>query len=132
MEIVIDASAVLAVVLNEPTKAALVQLTSGADIVAPGSLPWEIGNALAAMLKRKRLDVATARNAYQSFDQIPIRLVTVDREAAIGVAAKHDMYAYDAYMLECAATRRAPLLTLDRGLIHAAKAAGVQHLEVKE
>ena len=40
------------------------------------------------------------------------------------------MYAYDAYFLDCAARRAAPLLTLDRGLKRAAKAAGITLLEV--
>jgi uncharacterized protein with PIN domain len=43
MELVIDTSVVLAVVANEPEKAELVRLTAGADLIAPASIPWEIG-----------------------------------------------------------------------------------------
>jgi predicted nucleic acid-binding protein len=40
------------------------------------------------------------------------------------------IYAYDAYMIACAQKYRCPLLTLDKGLIRAAKEAGVEVLEV--
>ena len=130
MEIIIDTSAVLAVVLNEPQKAALVELTTGAELVAPASLPWEVGNAFSAMLKRGRITLPDARRALSVYELIPIRFLDVDLEAALSLAARHNTYAYDAYMLACAEARRSPLLTLDSGLIHAAKNAGIDFLEV--
>jgi predicted nucleic acid-binding protein len=99
-------------------------------VVDPGSLPWEVGNAFSAMFKRGRITVEHARRAVRLYEQIPIKLLEVDVDAAVALAAKHDVYAYDAFMLICAQVRRAPLLTLDGGLVHAAKAAGLDLVEV--
>jgi predicted nucleic acid-binding protein len=131
MEFVIDTSAVLAVVMNEPEKPALVAATAGAELVAPGSLPWEIGNALSAMFKRRRITVEGARGVVRAYEQVPIKLLQIDVDAAVSLAAKHNIYAYDAYMLICAQVRGSPLLTLDSGLVHAAKAVGVDLVEVR-
>ena len=69
MALVVDTSVILAVVLNEPTKAVLIRLTTGADLIAPLSLHWEIGNALSAMLKRKRITEAEAQQALVKIPQ---------------------------------------------------------------
>src|SRR5687767_203550 len=108
MEFVIDTSAVLAVVMNEPEKPALVAATAGAELVAPGSLPWEIGNALSAMFKRRRISVEGARGVVRAYEQVPIKLLQIDVDAAVSLAAKHNIYAYDAYMLICAQVRGSP------------------------
>ncbi|MFU8848467.1 MAG: hypothetical protein ACNA77_07095 [Opitutales bacterium] len=55
-KIVVDASVVLAVILDEPEKPALVAETVGATLLAPGCLSREVGNAFSAILKRKRMD----------------------------------------------------------------------------
>ncbi|HEX8321141.1 type II toxin-antitoxin system VapC family toxin [Longimicrobium sp.] len=132
MQLVIDTSAIIAVITNEAQKEALVQATAGAELVAPASVPWEIGNAFSAMLKRKRIDLAQATLAMAAFRQIPIRFMNIDLDAALAVAARYDVYAYDAYMIACAREQGCPLLTLDRGLVHAAKQANVTVAEVPQ
>lgn len=130
MQLVIDTSAIIAVITNEAQKEALIQATAGAELVAPASVPWEIGNAFSAMLKRKRIDLAQATLAIAAFRQIPIRFLNIDLDSALAVAAQFDLYAYDAYMITCAREQGCPLLTLDRGLIHAAKQANVTVAEI--
>ncbi|HEY0037571.1 MAG TPA: type II toxin-antitoxin system VapC family toxin, partial [Longimicrobium sp.] len=110
MQLVIDTSAIIAVITNEAQKEALVQATAGAELVAPASVPWEIGNAFSAMLKRKRIDLAQATLAIAAFRLIPIRFINVDLDAALAVAARYDVYAYDAYMIACAREQGCPLL----------------------
>jgi len=129
-EIVIDASAIIAVIANEPERAALVGLTEGADLLAPLSIPWEIGNAFSAMLKRRRISVEQAVQAIEIYHTIPIRFVEVELEEAIQLADRLNIYAYDAYLLRCAARYRAPLLSLDRDLLTTATALGLPVLEV--
>ena len=53
--IVIDTSAILAVLLDEPEKEAVVEQTMGTVLSAPASLRWEVGNAATAGVKRRRL-----------------------------------------------------------------------------
>jgi uncharacterized protein with PIN domain len=42
MDLVVDTSAIIAVVANEPEKAALVANTRGANLFTPRALHWEI------------------------------------------------------------------------------------------
>ncbi|GMV92512.1 MAG: twitching motility protein PilT [Candidatus Hydrogenedentota bacterium] len=131
MQIVIDPSAILAVLLHEPERDSIVAATEGAILVAPASLPWEIGNALVAGLRRNRLRLNDVEMAWASYDRILVRLVEIDMAIALRVAAEHHLYAYDAYILETAKSRRLPLLTLDNALAEAATDAGVSLLEIK-
>ncbi len=60
MNYVVDTSAVLAVVINESTRDRLIEVTREADLLAPASLHWEIGNAFSAMFKQRRVTVEQA------------------------------------------------------------------------
>lgn len=130
MNLVVDTSVLIAVLVSEPERDRIVELTAGADLIAPGSVHWEVGNALAAMLKRKRITAEQAVAVLRAYDQIPIRFVDLDLPAALEVAAEYDLYAYDAYVIQCAVTNRCALISLDRGLLHAAKRAHVKTVEV--
>jgi predicted nucleic acid-binding protein len=130
MLVVIDTSAIVAVVVSEPQRGVLIRATQGADLVAPGSVHWEVGNAMSALLKRRRATLQQVRRALAAHAEIPLRLVEVDLAVALEVAAKHGLYAYDAYLITCALSQKAPLLTLDDGLARAATTAGVQRVEV--
>ena len=131
MKIVIDTSALVAVLLSEPERPALVRATQRADLLAPGSVHWEIGNALTALLRRRRLTLPQAHKALESYAQIPIRFVDIDLGVALQIASEHGLYAYDAYLIECSLAHRSPLLTLDKGLERAALAAGVEAVQVE-
>ncbi len=130
MNIVVDTSVVIAVIANEPEKKVLIESTAGADLIAPSSLHWEIGNAFSAMLKRKRITIKEAWQAIEAYQKIPIRLVDVDLSTALELANRFDIYAYDAYLIACALSRKISLLTLDRGFSHTAKLAGVKVMEI--
>ena len=127
--VVIDTSALLAVLLEEPERPALIAATTGAVLFAPSSLPWEVGNALVGATRRHRLALAEAQRAWVGYEAIPLRLVDVDIGRAIATATDLGMYAYDAYFLELARYRGLPLLTLDKKLAAAAKASGLGLVE---
>lgn len=130
MEIIIDTSALLAVLVNEPHKPALVRLTQGAELIAPQSVHWEIGNALSAMFKRGRISLEQAHVCLKSYQLIPVRFAEVTLEGAVEVAHRHSIYAYDAYLIVCAQQCGGPLLTLDAGLRQVALKEGLSVLEV--
>ncbi|MFN8497258.1 MAG: type II toxin-antitoxin system VapC family toxin [Anaerolineae bacterium] len=130
MNLVIDTSVLIAVILTEPTKESLVAQTVGTTLLAPLSVHWEIGNALSAMLKRKRINVSQARLALAAYEQIPIRFVDVGLEQAVALSAQLDIYAYDAYILAAALNQNCPVLSLDHGLLYAARRVGVTVVEV--
>ena len=130
MDIVIDASAILAVIVDEPERDRLVEMTAGHNLVGPGSIPWEIGNAFSSMLKQHRLSLKDAKQGLAIFQSVPIRYLAVDLENAISIAHASNLYAYDAYFLDCASRHAAPLLTLDQPLKRAADKIGIHVLEV--
>ncbi|MDA0989667.1 MAG: type II toxin-antitoxin system VapC family toxin [Verrucomicrobia bacterium] len=130
MDIVIDASAIRAVIVDEPERERVVELTMGHNLVGPGSLPWEIGNAFSAMLKQERVSLKQAKRGLDIFQSVPLRYLAVDLDNAVSIAHAHNLYAYDACFLDCAARHAAPLLTLDRSLKRAAAKVGINTLEV--
>ncbi len=125
MNFVVDTSIIIAVIANEPEKPAIIAHTHGAELFAPSSLRWEVGNAFSAMLKRNRITLEQARAAAQIYEQIPLHVIDVDLSQALELAGRLNIYAYDAYVIACALNQSCPLLTLDGGLSYAAKAAGV-------
>ncbi len=131
MDIVVDTSVIIAVITDEAQKPRLVELTAAARLLAPLSVHWEIGNAFSAMLKRKRITAAQAQAAVAVYRIIPIRFVDVSLADALALAERLGIYAYDAYLIMCALDQKCPLLSLDGGLIYAARQAGAQVLEVK-
>jgi predicted nucleic acid-binding protein len=129
MDILADTNVFLAVSLNEPERGRIIQLTTDASVTAPEILPYEIGNALSAMVKRKKLTQAEALLAEKAASLIPVRLVSVDIHASLQIATEHNIYAYDAYFLHCARTYSLPLLTLDKRMKQVAIDIGIQVLE---
>lgn len=132
MDVVVDTSVVLAVVINEPEKETLVELTTGADLIVPHSVHWEIGNAFSAMLRRGRIATEQALEAIRLYRQIPLRFVEVGLEESLKLADAVGIYAYDAYLIRCALRYQAPLISLDRKLVRAAKEMKARVIEVVE
>ena len=130
MEIVVDASALIAVIVNEAQKPLLIEMTRAAGLIAPASIHWEIGNAFSAMLKRRHITLEQALQAIEIYQDIPVRYVEVELTEAVELAAELNIYAYAAYLLRCAEKYRAPLLTLDEQLVRAARQKGISVLEV--
>ncbi|QHS11342.1 type II toxin-antitoxin system VapC family toxin [Sinimarinibacterium sp. NLF-5-8] len=131
MNIIADTNIFLAVVLNGPAKAGIVKATAGVSIVAPEILPYEIGNALSAMVKRRALQITNALAAEKATKRIAARLIPVNISAALQIALDHDIYAYDAYFLQCAQRLNIPLLTLDKRMKQVAQTCGIPTIEIE-
>ena len=129
MKIIADTNTFLAVALNEPEKKRIIQLTEGHDLIAPDVLPFEIGNALTAMMKKRSLKKKEVVSAWEVVQKIPVDLRNTDIKSALRIAIKFNIYAYDAYFLECAENLRSPLLTLDIGMKRVAREIGITILE---
>lgn len=128
MDILIDASCVMAILAEEPEREQVIEKTEGATLVSAACLPYEIGNALSARVKRHLADDKVAVAAYKEFERIPVRLLEVDVKKAVQIAAEENHYAYDAYYIACALDKGLPLLTLDGGMLEIAKKRGVKCL----
>jgi len=82
------------------------------------------------MFKQNRLTLDEAWKGLVIFDGIPLRYIKTDFVNALKISKEGDMYAYDAYFLDCAVRHKAPLLTLDRKLKIAAQDFNVETMEV--
>jgi len=130
MDIVIDTSALISVIVGEPERAKIIAITAGNTLIGPGSIPWEIGNAFSVMFKQDRLSLDDAKKGVKIFQSIPIRYVETDITNALRLSKEINMYAYDAYLLDCAIRYKSPLLTLDLKLKKAAQSIKIDALEV--
>ena len=129
MNIVADTNIFLAVILREAERSRIVRLTANATVLSPEFLPYEIGNALSAMVKRRKLTESQALEAEKAVGQIPVRLVSTNIGDSLRLAVEQNLYAYDAYFLSCAQAFSYPLLTLDRAMQRVATRLGIEVLE---
>jgi predicted nucleic acid-binding protein len=114
MDILLDASAIMAIILNEPNKKIVIKLTKGSILLSPVMISYEIGNALISLYKRRKLTENEVIDAYSGFRKIPIRTLDIDMEKSFKISCKYNVYAYDAYYLETAKRLKLPLITFDR------------------
>jgi predicted nucleic acid-binding protein len=131
MNITIDTSAIIAVIGNEASKQKIIALTMGCSLFAPSSVHWEIGNAFSSMFKSKRLSIKLAKQALAAYGEIPIKFIDVSLNKTLEISHSQNIYAYDAYLVQCAQQTSTPLLTLDNGLRSVAAQVGVHVLEVE-
>ena len=129
MKIIADTNTFLAVALDEPEKKNIIALTINKELIAPEVLPFEIGNALSALVKRKRLTDSEAMLTWKATQKIPVDLRSVNIEKALAIALENNIYAFDAYFIECALSFRCPILTLDRRLQTVAQSYGIKIVE---
>jgi len=129
MKIIADTNIFLSVALEEESKKKIIKLSQGCDIYAPEILPYEIGNALSAMIKRKQIDKSEAISIFSITQKIPVKLVKVDIPKALSIALTHNIYAYDAYFLQCAIAASCSILSLDKKLTEVAQELNIEVME---
>jgi predicted nucleic acid-binding protein len=129
MDIVADASAFLAVVLDETERNRVITMTAGKSLIAPEILPYEIGNALIAMQKKGRMNNSDVLKAFDLSQHIAVNLMPVKIHNALEIAARFNIYAYDAYYLQCCLENKKPLISLDERMCTVARKLGIKVLE---
>ena len=131
MDLVIDTSAIIAAIADEPERQAIIDHTVGAELIVPPSVHWEVGNAFSAMLKRRQISLAQAKQAIESYQKITFRYIDIGLDQSLELSERLNIYAYDSYVLACALNLRLPLLTLDKRLSNAAATLEVRTLEIQ-
>ena len=120
-----DACALMAVIVKEPERDFIIQLTQDAELVCPNMIPYEISNALTKMMKKNVIDKQRMLNAFKYFQNIPFKTIKIDFEKALEIAWEYKIYAYDACYLETAKRLNIPLLTFDNSMIKVGKKLGI-------
>ena len=130
MEIIVDASAIMAVLIEEPENDLIYKITQKSVLIVPNVVDFEIGNALAKLYKRKIFTKQDVENAFCEYKKIPKNIKSVDMDNAIKIFCKYSIYAYEAYYLEIAKRLNLPLLTLDLNMKTVAKDLKINILEI--
>ena len=126
MEIVSDASAFLAVVLDETDRKWVIEKTADLALISPEILPYEIANALTAMKKKGRLTDREALKAFNITQRIPVKLVPIRIYDALKLAIRFNIYAYDAFYIQCCLEAKLPLVSLDARMGEVAKSLSIK------
>lgn len=129
MKIIVDTNILLATAMDEPEKPNITRVTLGMELLAPEVLPFEIGNAISALLKKRIITSDEALSVWKAAQQIPVELIPVDIELALKIAIRFNIYAYDAYFLQCAVEQGIPLFTLDRKMKDVASNLNIEIME---
>lgn len=124
-DLVVDASAILAIFLTEPERREVEHVLStrtraGDRLLAPPGLWLEVMNSL---VRRHRWSSEEVLDAFREIDDFRIRPVEVGRPLlllTLDLTERHGLTSYDAVYLALAITQDADLLTLDGDLALAA------------
>jgi predicted nucleic acid-binding protein len=116
---VVDASAVAALLFNEPSRERVVERLRGASLHAPALLEFEVASAC---LKKIRVTPKEREPLLEAFNFLPnlaIAFETVDITESLGLAERTKLSIYDASYLWLANALGAELVTLDDKLARA-------------
>jgi predicted nucleic acid-binding protein len=129
MKIVADASVFLSVILNESDREWVVEKTSDCTIVSPEILPYEIGNGLVVVKRKGRLTDRETLRAFDMSQRIAVRLMSINLHEALHIALRFNIFAYDAYYLQCCTENGFPLISLDRRMCDVARSLDIKVVE---
>lgn len=114
--IVIDASALIAVVFGEPEGEAIREQCRGATLIAPQLLDYEIAN-ICLVKQRRHPDIADQlARQFAAFQRLELQRLPVHIGEVHSLAAETGLTAYDAAYLWLALQQHCPLVTLDKAL----------------
>jgi predicted nucleic acid-binding protein len=119
---VVDASAIIAVLFNEPTRNAVAARLRGRVLNAPILLPFEVASACLKKMRRVPAERLALMEAFRTLEAWDIAYHDIDLAQAVRVAEQTGLAVYDAAYLWLARERDAELVTLDQKL----EAAAVQ------
>jgi predicted nucleic acid-binding protein len=119
---VVDASAIIAVLFNEPTRDAVAARLRGQVLNAPILLPFEVASACLKKMRRVPAERLALMEAFRTLEAWDIAYHDIDLAQAVRVAEQTGLAVYDAAYLWLARERDAELVTLDQKL----EAAAVQ------
>jgi predicted nucleic acid-binding protein len=126
VEILLDASAIMAVIADEPESEIVINCTRDAIIISPNMVSFEIANGLTKMMKKKIIDTQEKMiDLIKNFKKISIKMVEADLKKSLEIAWEYKIYAYDAFYLETAKRLNLPLLTFDGGMKRVGKEIGL-------
>ena len=115
MPTVIDASALAAVLYDEP-EAPAVLTGCRQELIAPTLLTYEMANVCRTKMLRRPKDAPRLLECHRSLSRVEVRLLEPDWETLPQLAHRWGLSVYDAAYLQLAQREGAALITLDARL----------------
>ncbi len=112
MKLLADTSIIIALIASDEEKSIINQIIND------------------CMFKRGRINLLQSLEMLDNFEQLEFKVINFNLRRAIEISYLHKVYAYDAYVLECAKSNQLPLITLDRQMQEKAKLLNIQIIEV--
>ena len=117
---------------SSSTADAILDLLVSLEAIVPAIWPVEVGNALLAGERRKRITPAETARSLELLRSLNIHLddagLGLGVDDLVALARSHKLSVYDAAYLSLAMREGIPLATLDRSLARAAQRAGISLL----
>jgi len=113
---VVDASALAALLFDEPEARAIADRLEDGSLVAPALLSFEIANVCLKKLRSNLQQREALLTAFALYTRMPIEIVEVEHADTIELAEVFGLTSYDAAYLWLAQELAAELVTLDRRL----------------
>lgn len=116
MAVVVDASALVAVLLGEPEAGLVGERVAGHALMSTSLLPYEVANATWQKTRRKLMTPTDARRVMADLQALAVHLEPADPAGVLALAIETGLTAYDAAYLWLARELGADLITLDADL----------------
>lgn len=127
--ILVDASALIEVLLGSSKGAELESILTREELVAPELLDVEVASGLARLERASILTPEDADRAIARLEALPLERIGHRLLARDAFRRRHSIRVTDAFYVSCAHFLNAPILTLDQRLIRAAP-EGVRFLSL--
>ena len=112
---VVDASAIAAILFDEPEAEPIAASVSG-KLIAPSLLRYELASVCTTKLIRHPARSQEIESRYALLDKLDIEYVEPEWSRLPSIARRWSLSAYDATYLHISLAMRAPLVTLDARL----------------
>lgn len=125
--IVLDACAIVDVVLDQESSSWVLDQLAGQEICAPAHQPAEVGSALARLVRAGELDLETATAAADEFSALEQEFVAPTRDhLRRALQAQGRVRVLDGLYVALAEDRRCALVTTDRRLARSGADADIR------
>lgn len=114
---VVDASALAAVLFNEPDADAVALRLVGSALAAPALIEYELGNTCWKKCRRDPASAAALRSALGMLRELDLKLHDIDVSGTLRLAEQHGVTFHDASYLWLAEALGATLVSLDGRLV---------------
>jgi predicted nucleic acid-binding protein len=113
---VVDASAIAAILFDEPGCDEISARLTGSSLLAPALIEFEIVNVCLTKMRRRAKDRDALLADFEIFSRMDITIRDVNVSGVLSLAEATDLTGYDASYLWLALEQDAELVTLDKKL----------------